>query len=323
MSKRDYYDILGVSRTASDDEIKKAYRTLARKWHPDVNKAPEAEKKFAEIQEAYDILTDTKKRQAYDRFGHVGVGAGGARPGGGAGKYTWSDFGSGPGPGGAGGFRVDPGSGGFDVGAIFDELFGGGSGRGRRGGAKGRSQPSSRGRDLHHTITIPFQMAITGGKEQIRLSMGDRTETIDVTIPKGVADGAKLRVRGKGHAGAGGGRKGDLILTIALAAHPYYRRDGLNVLMNVPVTIAEATLGTTIKLPTIKGQVSVKIPPGSNSGQKLRIAGHGIENDRGDRGDFFAVVDVRIPEDLPDEAQQAIESIASQLPNPRHGMPWE
>lgn len=355
MSKRDYYDILGVSRKASDEELKKAYRGLARKWHPDVNKAAEAEKKFAEIQEAYDVLSDKDKRQAYDRYGHVGVGATGPRAGawpggggaGGAGpgdfRYTW------PPQGGNGGPEVhfDP----ADVTSIFEEIFGAGGGgaagrgRGGRGGrgpgfrspgagsaTGGRGaggQRAGAGRDRHHALAVPFMTSVHGGRQEIRLAQpSGEFETIDVTIPAGIRSGAKLRVRGKGEASPGGflggdrGR-GDLILTVEVEPHPWYRRgEGNDVLLDVPVTVSEAVLGTSVSLPTLKGEVTVKIPAGANTGQKLRIPGHGIAPRSGAAGDFFAVLQVQTPRNLTGEDRRFFEDLADRLENPRQGEPW-
>ncbi|MFG0330160.1 MAG: DnaJ C-terminal domain-containing protein [Phycisphaerales bacterium] len=332
MAKRDYYDILGVKRGASAEELKKAYRKLARELHPDVNKAPDAAEKFAEVQEAYDILSDEEKRKAYDRFGHVGVGgASGFGSGdGGARTYSWSSTG---GVGGSGGEGA-----GVDLGSIFEEFFGrgrssggghagagrgpGGFGGGGRGG-RGSKARTQRGRDVTHTLTITFHTAIHGGKEQFRLSRGGEVETIDVTIPKGIADGAKLRLRGQGYPSPTGGEAGDLMLTIKVAPHPYYQRDGDDILLETPITFVEAALGASITLPTLKGEVTVKVPAGANSGQKLRIPGHGVEKADGSKGDFFAVLKIVSPKGLGDEDRAALESLGERLPSPRRGAPWK
>lgn len=321
MSKRDYYDILGVSRSASKDDLKKAYRNLARKWHPDRNKEADAAKRFSEIQEAYDTLSDEQKRRNYDQFGHAGAAhgfPGGGRTGhpGSSRAYTWSSSGA---PGGFGG--MDIGAGGADVGSIFESLFGG-QRRGKT--ARGRSAPpAARGGDAHHTLDIPFLTAITGGKESIRLALGDETQSIDVSIPKGVADGAKLRLRGKGPPSQFGGPAGDLILTIRISNHPWFKRDGLNISIDLPVTIAEATLGATIDVPTPHGTVSLRIPPGTSSGKKLRVPSQGVHDAGGHKGDFFALVNVQVPENLTDEQRKFFENMRDQLSSPRRGQPWE
>jgi len=326
MSQRDYYEVLGVSRSASADEIKKAHRRLVRQWHPDRNKAPEAATRFAEIQEAYDNLSDPEKRKNYDRFGHTRGPAGfGAGAGGGPGgrTYTWSSSGQ---PGGgmnAEGFDF---SGGGDVGSIFEELFGrqrrggaGGAGRGRTRGAA----PAMRGEDIPHSIDITFDTALRGGKESLRLMRGEQSETIEITIPPGIGDGAKLRLRGKGQPSPTGGESGDLILTIHVGKHPWYRREGLDVYLDLPITIAEAVAGATVQVPTPHGAVSLKVPPGANSGQKMRLTGRGVKTADGKSGDFYAVVQVQTPRDLSAEDRAFIAELAERLPNPRRGQPWE
>jgi len=330
MSQRDYYDILGVSRTASDDEIKKAHRRLARKWHPDVNQSDDASKRFGEIQEAYDILSDEKKREAYDRFGHVGVGSAGPPPRSGAGGFEWSDF---VGDGG-GGFNVGGpgGSGGSvnDFGSLFEQLLGAGGGRpGHHGQSPFQNRsaqphtPPRKGRNLEHTITVGFLVAANGGKEKIRLRRDGKDQTIDITIPRGVEDGTKLRLRGKGHPGEHGQPAGDLLLRIQIAPHPYYRRDGLDISMDVPITIAEAALGVSISLPTLKDRVTIKVPPGTGSGRKLRVSGHGMTNESGKAGDFYAVISIEAPAELAESDREVLREFGGRLENPRCGGAWE
>ena len=331
MKKRDYYDILGVARDADADTIKKAYRKLARKWHPDINKDDKASERFAEIQEAYDILSDEEKRKQYDRFGHVGVGAG---PFGGGGGQSWGWDTSGGVGGGVGpnGVRGAGGTGGAgpDLGSIFEELFGvGGRGGRRRGGGGspfgGATRRAARkGEDIHHAIHITFQTAAHGGKEQLRVSAGDHGELIDVSIPAGIEDGTKLRLRGKGQPGSDGGAGGDLILTVRVGAHPYYRREGLHILLDVPITMAEAVTGTTVTVPTLKGRVELKVPVGAQSGQKLRVPGHGIVKKGGQAGDFFAVLKVVTPsrEELSVEDFEYFEGLRQRLPSVRKGGAW-
>ncbi|MBL1216890.1 MAG: J domain-containing protein [Planctomycetes bacterium] len=322
MSKqRDYYQVLGVSRTATDGEIKAAYRALARKWHPDVNKASDAAEKFNEIQQAYDILSDKEKRQAYDRFGHVGVEGGG---GAGGRQYRWS---SGGGPGGGGG-GFSGFEGGEDLGSIFEQLFGGGglggSGRGgqRRGSSAGYKTRPTQGRDLEHTITVTFLTAVHGGVEKLRVHNGGREQSIDLTIPAGIEDGKKLRLRGKGApSDSSSGQAGDLIIKVQVGKHPYYRREGRNILMDVPISITEAALGASIIVPTLKGEVTIKVPPGTSSGRKLRVPGHGIKPPDNPAGDFLAVIQIAAPTDLDDQGQAALEDLADKIKNPRTGSP--
>jgi DnaJ-class molecular chaperone len=327
MSKqRDYYEVLGVERGASADQIRKAYRRLARQLHPDMNKAPDAAKKFGEVQEAYDVLSEGEKRQAYDRFGHAGVGAGtGTGPGSG-----WSEA-----PSGRGGRTVWRSSGvesdGGDFASIFEQMFGGamGAGMGGGGGApRGRpsraARPPPRGQDFEHAITVTFMTAALGGSEQIRVGAGDDISTITVKIPAGIESGAKLRMKGKGGPSAGG-TPGDLILTVQVGQHPYFKRDGLDLLIDVPVNIAEAALGVSVSVPLLKdGSVDVKIPPGISSGQKLRVRGKGISNGRGAVGDYYVVVQIIAPaaQLLQPEDRAALERLAAHLINPRKSAPW-
>lgn len=316
---RDYYDILGVSRGATKDEIRKAYRALARKYHPDVNKEPDAAKRFNEIQEAYDVLSDDEKRKLYDQFGHAGVNAGFGGGGSAAGAqsreprggtYTWSSAG---GPTG--------GTGGPDLGSIFEEFFGGGQRSSPFGGQ--RTRPSAqKGESVERELFISFHTAAAGGKEQVQVSGPGGVESVDVTIPKGIESGRKLRLRGKGHPGAAGGPRGDLILTVRVGEHPWFKRDGLDLLIDVPLTIVEATLGTTVEVPLLKGSVSLKIPAGTASGQKLRVRGKGLESESGEHGDFYAVTQIVPPATLAESDAGLLRDLGQRLKNPRQASPW-
>jgi len=331
-TKRDYYEVLGVQRGASAEEIRSAYRKLARKYHPDVNKDPDASKRFSEVQEAYDVLSDEEKRKAYDRFGHAGVGAGGAAGPGGAGGPGGARTGYGPGgarwtytTGGPGG----PGAADFDdLGSIFEQMFSGGgspfgAGAGPRQRARGpRAQPRPRkGRDLTHSLTVGFNTAALGGTQQIRVARNGQTETIDVKIPAGIEPGAKLRVRGKGEAPEGA-TPGDLILTIDVAPHPHFRREGLNILVDVPINIAEAARGVKVTVPLLSGSAELSIPAGASSGQKLRLKGRGITDAQGRTGDFLAVVKIVAPQQLTERGRTLIDELAEELQNPRQSAPW-
>jgi DnaJ-class molecular chaperone len=343
---KDYYELLGVERSASSDQIRSAYRKLARKYHPDVNKAADASKRFAEVQEAYDVLSDPEKRKSYDQFGHAGVGAGPRTSGGGPGGP-----GSGPGAGygGEGFYRGGPQSwthvesSGFDdvdVESIFEQMFGGGGGpsaSGRSGrsrsspfgaGTRGRprAQPE-RGSDIEHTIAITFMTAALGGTEHLRLGPADGSgepQTISVKVPPGIDAGAKLRVRGKGQQGTGGGQIGDLILTVQVGQHPYFRREGLDLLVDIPITIAEAARGVKVTAPLLKGTIDIKIPGGASSGRRLRVRGKGIVDSKGKAGDYFAVIQIVAPDasELSKAANAAIDQIAAELKNPRESAPW-
>lgn len=320
-ASRDYYEILGVARTASEDEIRSAYRKLARKYHPDVNKDPDAAKRFSEVTEAYDVLVDPEKRRDYDRFGRTGVGAG---HGPGAGRRTRTTWRS-AGPGGVGGFGEDVSA--EDFSDIFEQVFGGGSpfGRGPGVGRTAQAQPRPRkGQNIRHTLSISFLTAALGGTEQLRLggtATDDKPETIDIKIPAGIDSGAKLRVKGKGQPGIMGGPRGDLILTVDVGQHPYFRREGLDLYVDVPITIAEAALGTSVTVPLLRGSVQIKIAPGTSSGRKLRVKGKGIVDAKGKAGDFYAVVQIVAPKDLSEHSRKALEEIARELENPRAGGP--
>jgi DnaJ-class molecular chaperone len=311
---RDYYQVLGVSRTATADEIRKAYRRLARKYHPDVNDSPDAAKRFAEATEAYDVLSDPEKRKTYDRFGHAGVGAGA-----GAGPYgagAWPGGGFGGHGRGAGPFTA------ADMGSIFEELFGA---RGPSPFDTARSQAPRprRGQDLRHTLTVTFMTAAQGGTERLRLANPEGgTQTVTVKVPAGIESGAKLRVKGKGQPGPEGGPTGDLILTVEVGAHPLFRREGLDLLVNVPITLAEAGLGATVAVPLLTGSATVKIPAGASSGRKLRLAGRGITDDKGRKGDFYAVIQIVAPERPSPRAEQLLGELADELQNPRESGPW-
>jgi len=325
MAARDYYDILGVARRASDEEIKKAYRKLVRQYHPDVSKdkSKASEQKFKEVQEAYEVLSDPKKRAAYDQFGHAGVGMGaGASPGGagrtgygpgGAKVYTWtgSDF---------------PGAENLGVGDIFSEIFGGTS-FGRRAGTRARSR-SSRGKDVEHNVTLTFEQAVWGTTMRLQLqrpnSQGNvRTETIDIKIPPGVCDGARVRVRSKGDPGFGGAEAGDLYIVAQVKAHPYFHRDGKDVYLDVPITTAEAIRGAKITIPTIDGPTVVTVPPGTSSGQKLRLRGKGAPDAKtGQRGDQYAVIKLVVPKQPPEGIDEALDRIQQASGDPRSQLGW-
>lgn len=314
---RDYYEVLGVDRKASQEAIRKAFRGLARELHPDVNKAPDAGKRFAEVQEAYDVLSDEEKRRMYDRFGHVGVGAqrgtgagtgtGTGAQAGGPRAYSWSSSQS----GGAG----------PDLGSIFEEIFGSG-GRAGPFGARHQEPTPREGSDTHHELQIAFMTAIHGGKETIRLSGSDGRE-IEVTIPSGIGSGEKLRVPKLGEPGRDGTPAGDLILTVRVGKHPYFKRERLDLLIDVPVTIAEATLGCTVEMPLPdEGTISLKVPAGTSSGSRLRVKGKGIARPGGDVGDFYAVIHIVTPTELDRPTRELVEQLGKRLENPRSSPPW-
>ena len=311
MSKRDFYEVLGVSRTATKDEVRKAYKKLARKFHPDVKPAdPESEKKLSEITEAYDVLSDEEKRKNYDQFGHSFRGAGGGPSGG----NPFEGFGG----GGTGGTA-------FDLEDLFGGMFGGGGGKGGSpfGGGRQRQPRAQKGSDVKAEITVPFTVAVEGGDYSLSVQQGSKNERLTVKIPAGIDEGQSIRLAGQGSAGSGGGAAGDLLVTIHIAAHPWFRRDGHNVLVDVPVSPSEAALGAKIDVPTLhEGVVVLSVPPGTSSGAKLRLRGKGVRNPKtGDRGDQFVVLRIVLPKALSDDAQALYQQLADLPSNdPRDGL---
>ncbi len=311
--KRDYYEVLGIPRHADADAIKAAYRKLARQFHPDVNKSEDAASRFNEIQEAYDVLSDPDRRRQYDQFGHAA--AAGAGTGSGQ-HYTWSNVG-----GAGGGFGADD----FDVGSIFEDIFGGrgqrptGHGFGRA--ARGRAA-ADRGGDITEDITVDFLEAVRGCRKSLRIRRGGTTQTIDITIPKAVKDGSRLRIKGSGAPSMGSGAPGDLLLRVHVRPHPYFSRDGLDISIDVPITITEAALGTTIDLPTLSGEASLKIPAGVDSGRRLRLKRLGMEDPEGRRGDLLAHIRIVAPHELTDDQERTLKELGEDLPSPRQGSPW-
>jgi curved DNA-binding protein len=295
---RNPYDVLGVARNADQEAIRKAYKTLARKYHPDRNKAVEAEAKFKEINAAYDVVGDDKKRKWYDEFGDVSL-----QPGFDPEKArAWSraggqSFRGGPGPG-VGGF--DFGFGG-DGGGGMDDLLGSlfGMGGGKR---------TARGRDQQATLAVEPMLAIVGGETSINLQRPHGAETLKVRIPAGVNDGGTLRLKGQGLPPPGGGPCGDLLLKLEVSPHPRLRRTGDDLELDVPITVLEALRGASITVPTPTGDVKVSIPAGSSSGARLRIRGRGVQR-TGTPGDLFLRLQVATPPSAPEliEAAEVLE----------------
>ncbi|MEV1128851.1 DnaJ C-terminal domain-containing protein [Agromyces sp. NPDC049794] len=312
---KDFYQVLGVSKDASDADIKKAYRKLARTYHPDQNPGDAAsEAKFKEVSEAHSVLSDAEERKEYDAIRAMGSGARFTAPGGAGGAGGFEDvfgtmFG---GPGGRTRYTSQQG-------ADYDDLLGGLFGGGRfgqpTGGYRGFGGPS-RGRDVVATTTLDFLTATKG--EQVTLQTADG-RPLTVRIPAGVADGQKIKLRGKGHPSPDGGEAGDLILTVNVRKHPVFERDGLNLRVTVPVTFAEAALGATIQVPTLGGDpVKLKVAPGTPSGRVLRVKGRGVATSKG-TGDLLAIVQVAVPSHLSKDAEEKLKAFVSELPdeNPR------
>ena len=295
---RDPYEVLGVPRTATADQIREAHRKLAKKFHPDLNKTAEAAAKFKEVQEAYDLLSDDAKRAQYDRFGHAGPSVG---------------TGAGPGAGFGGWGNVDA--------STFEEIFGDFMGSGARRGAGGR-RGARAGEDLESEITVDFVTAARGGTRHVSLQGVDGPVGMDVRIPPGVESGGSLRLRGKGSPGAGGGPAGDLVLHITVAPHPWFRREGNDLLVDIPVSIAECALGTTVEVPLLEGSATLRVPPGTGSGKRLRLKGQGVQGKSG-AGDLYAVIRVDGPPSLTDAQKAALEEMRTAWPDPRASAPWK
>ena len=333
MAKRDYYESLGVGRNATADEIKKAHRKLVRKYHPDMNKNnAQATEKFKEVQEAYDVLSDPDKRRNYDEFGHAGVGAGGA-PGTGGDPYeAFRRAQQGAGQGGQS-YQWRPGPGvsveDFDMsdfGDVFEQLFGarGGQGAGGRVGGARASRPRReppRGQDVEHEVTLTFEQAARGTTLPLQINRDGQLETIDVKIPAGVKDGSRVRIKGKGQQSPGG-EPGDLYIITRVLPHPYFKRDGLDILLDLPISLYEALLGAKIEVPTLEGPVTLTIPPGTSSGAKLRIKGRGIERGS-EHGDQYVLPRIIVPKNIDDDDRKAIQEMAKKHPlNPRADLKW-
>lgn len=296
MSKRDYYEVLGVSKSASDDEIKKAFRKLAVKYHPDKNPGDkEAEAKFKEANEAYSVLSDKTKRARYDQFGHAGVGGAGGSGGNpfAGGGYNFSGQ----------SFNFDFGGGGLDdiLGSIFG--FGGGGFRASR-----------RGRDYRTSMTIDFNEAIFGVTKKISVD----GKNIKLKIPAGIFDGQSIRLSGKGgEAPDGGGQRGDLYVEVRVRAHKHLTREGDLILSDVTISMVEAVLGTEVDVETVDGVVTMKIPAGTQPGTNFKLSGHGAPRlGTDERGPHIVTVDVEIPRNLTRRQKELMAEFAK---NKRHG----
>ncbi|KAA0214550.1 MAG: hypothetical protein DYG94_10475 [Leptolyngbya sp. PLA3] len=323
MSGRDFYEILGVKRSATADEIKRAYRKLARQLHPDVNKAPDAAQRFAEVQEAYDVLSDEERRKQYDTFGRAGVGGPAGRAGAAGGPA-----GAGPWPGGVR-FETEMGDLG-DLGSVFDAFFGRGA-AGPKRSARAHRAPR-KGRDVHGQIDIDLETVASGGRRSLRVVDGDRERTIEVTVPPGISSGQTLRLRGEGEPGPGGER-GDLLVEVKVREHPLFHRghpghpsdSSLDLFFDLPLTVWEAMQGACVDVPTLDGTVQLTIPGGTSSGRSLRLKARGLKGRSGQRGDLYAVVQIVVPrpDDLGEAERRAIEHASRLGPEVRKGPQWK
>jgi DnaJ-class molecular chaperone len=299
------YETLGVGRDADADALRKAYRKLAKKFHPDANPGnQQAEERFKQISRAYDVLSDPEKRSAYDEFGDIALQAGFDAA---AARRAQANFGQafrgqhGP------GFDFEFGEG-AGMEEILGRLFGG-------AGARGGFGRGMRGADVEAELELDFLEAVHGGEKKITLSSAGGSETVTVRIPRGVSDGGRIRLPRKGGAGAAGGARGDLYATIRVRPHPVFRREGRDVLVDVPITVSEAIRGAQIEVPTLAGRATVAIPPGTDSGRKLRLRGKGVPDPGGGApGDLYVVVQIRVPKNLGPEAQRHLDALADAEP---------
>jgi curved DNA-binding protein len=302
-----YYQVLGVDRSAGQQDIQRAYRKLARRFHPDINKDPGAEERFKQINEAYEVLSDEKKRARYDRFGE-------------AWRQVPEDYdgpmpGTGPFPGAdGGGRRVYVNTGGFDdagfSGVDFEDLLGGLFG-GRTGGADQGTRVSAPGADTEAEIELSVEDAYAGGRRRITLQTAAGPRSYEVTIPAGVSDGQRIRLAGQGASALGGGPRGDLYLLVRLSPHPRYRVEGRDITVDLPVAPWEAALGASVPVDTPGGPVQVQVPAGSSSGRRLRLRGRGMPNPKGTAGDLYAEVKIVVPAQPSDRERELWQQLAA------------
>jgi curved DNA-binding protein len=282
---RDYYETLGVPRDATSEQIRSAYRKLARRYHPDINGDEDAEERFKELAEAYEVLSDAEKRERYDRLG--------------ANWRDGEDVSGAPGFEGFGradsdGVRFEFGDGGFSD--FFESLF----------GSTRTGEVRVRGADLEAVVDLSLEEAAAGGPLRISLEDG---RSFTVNVPAGVRDGQRIRLAGRGGEGIGGGSTGDLYLRVHLRPHGTFRVDGRDLHLDVPVTPWDAALGTTLELPTLTGSAKIRLPPGSSSGRRLRLRGEGMPDRRGATGDLYARVQIVVPHELDERERQLFEEL--------------
>lgn len=306
-TKRDYYEVLGVGRNASAAEIKKAYRKLAKKYHPDTNPNDKhAEEMFKEVSEAYDVLSDDEKRKMYDQFGHAAFSEGGGNYG--YGQNNGNGYRE---------FHFHSGDGNMNMDDFFSDLFGGAfknSGFGGFGGSSGfgnhfQNGYSQKGADLNAEVEVTFDEAAFGGKKVIRLQGSDgRVQSYEVNIPAGIESGKSIRLRGKGQPGVGGGEPGDLILKVNVKDKPGFHREGSDVYTTASVPFTTAVFGGEVSVQTIDGRVMCKIRPGTQSGTKIRLRGKGIRKmgSTSVRGDQYVTIQIQVPTNLSREAQRKL-----------------
>ena len=307
---RDYYETLGVSKTASEDEIRSAFRKLARKHHPDVAKDKKtAEEKFKQINEAYEVLSDPEKRRKYDQLGEHWNQPGGFQPppqwgaGQPGGGFRW-------GSGENGGVEFEFGGTGFSD--FFEAFFGGGRGRSAFGGFGQREVTAERGNDVEADIMVTLEEALHGSTRQVSLRRAGskKTETYQVKIPRGVREGQRIRLAGQGEAGERGGKSGDLFLRVRLARHPDFSVEGSDLVHEMKIAPWQAVLGDKLIVPTLEGNARLKLPPGTQVGQRFRLRERGLPGVSGQRGDLYVVVQIALPKKLTETEREIWEQLA-------------
>src|SRR5437588_5053700 len=307
---RDYYETLGVCKTATEDEIRSAFRKLARKYHPDVAKDKKAaEEKFKQINEAYEVLSDPEKRQKYDQLGANWNQPGGFQPPPQWGGQPGGGFYQSGGDGG-GGVEFEFGGTGFSD--FFEAFFGGGRGRSAFGGFGGRAATAERGADVEADIMVTLEEALHGSTRTVSWGRAgsNKVENYQVKIPRGVHEGQRIRLRGQGEAGAGGGKSGDLFLRVRLARHPDFTVEGSDLIHEVKIEPWRAVLGSELQVPTLEGSVRLKLPPGTQPGQRFRLRGHGLPTAAGARGDLFVVPQIQVPKKLTEREREIWKQLA-------------
>ena len=313
---RDYYETLGVSKTASEAEIKSAFRKLARKHHPDMAKAKDkaaSEEQFKKINEAYEVLSDPEKRKKYDQLGADWNQPGGFQPPPGWGGQRSGRAGSPFGGGNGGGVEFEFGGTGFSD--FFEAFFGGGRGQSAFGGGSGFGQRpvgAERGNDVEADIMVTLEEALHGSKRTVSLRRGSssKVESYQVKIPRGVHEGQRIRLAGQGEAGAAGGKSGDLFLRVRLARHPDFSVEGSDLIHEVQLDPWQAVLGTELQVPTLEAAGRLKIPAGTQPGQRFRLRGRGLPLASGSRGDLYVMIGIRVPKELTEREREVWAQLA-------------
>ncbi len=307
---RDYYETLGVSKTATEDELRSAFRKLARKYHPDVAKDKKsAEEKFKQINEAYEVLSDPEKRQKYDQLGANWNQPGGFQP-----PPEWGAQQPGGGfqqwGGDNGGVQFEFGGTGFSD--FFEAFFGGGRGRSAFGGFRGREATAERGADVEADIMVTLEEALQGSTRTVSLRRtgSNKVETYQVKIPRGVHEGQRIRLAGQGEAGAGGGTNGDLFLRVRLAKHPDFTVAGNDLIHEAKIAPWEVVLGSELRVPTLEGKAKLKIPAGTQGGQRFRLRGRGLPGASGERGDLYVTLQIQVPKKLTEREREIWNELA-------------